>query len=325
MNRPFVRSVQLKDELMMSLSLPRLFPAVLGGFLIGSSLIGHAQDSDTPGIIRISDAKPPGAVVKNVGHGQVVHKGEYHAIDGATPNGAFPAGGPDCYGGDCPPGDCYGHGCYGHCHGHCHLKGLFREHYCTHSPDHGFSVPEKSPIYRRGVQYNRYYPNSWYGAPGTNISPGVVYPMIYQPTDTTQLGFYYQHVPFWMPNPNALPPRPIPSEWHVKAPASAPVAFHYPMSYRPGWGHGWGHGHGRRGRGAIDCPPGGGWVDGAPMSPGMTPAIAPNGAPIESVPPATQPPSDYESVPPAESTPEAAPPPDTSAQGMRIRRVSRQR
>ncbi len=294
---------------MISLSVRRLFPAVLGGFLIGSSLIGFAQEGDGPGFVRISDVKPQGVPVQNASHH--VHKGEYHAIDPTCP-----PGGPAVYGEGCPDGSCYGHGhCYGHCHGNCHLKGLFREHYCTHSPDHGFSVPEKNPIYRRGVQYNRYYPNSWYGAPGTNISPGVVYPTIYQPTDTTQLGFYYQHVPFWQPNPNALPQRPIPAEWHVKGPPSAPLAFNHITPYRAGWGHGHAKFHGKYGRGG-DCPPGDIWVETTTGTPASIPngTVVPNGTPTETVPPAT-----IEAAPPAETT---APPPDASAQAPRIRRAS---
>ena len=57
----------------------------------------------------------------------------------------------------------------------------------------------------------------WYGA-GADYS-GSYAPMVYQPTDTTQLGYYYQHVPFWQPMPNRLPPRPIPAQWHITAPA----------------------------------------------------------------------------------------------------------
>ena len=34
------------------------------------------------------------------------------------------------------------------------------------------------------------------------------------PTDTTQLGYYYQTVPRWHPNPNMVPPAPNPRQWH---------------------------------------------------------------------------------------------------------------
>jgi hypothetical protein len=37
-------------------------------------------------------------------------------------------------------------------------------------------------------------------------------PHIYMPTDTTQLGYYYQHAPAWTPAPP--PGAPIPSHWH---------------------------------------------------------------------------------------------------------------
>ncbi len=34
------------------------------------------------------------------------------------------------------------------------------------------------------------------------------------PTDTTQLGYYYQKVPTWVPVPGMIPPPPQPEEWH---------------------------------------------------------------------------------------------------------------
>jgi hypothetical protein len=108
------------------------------------------------------------------------------------------------------------------------------EHYCSHSPDHGYSIPGKWPINRRGVQYNSYYPAQWLGVNGVTLGGNVVYPMVYQPTDTTQLGFYYQHVPFWMPQPNPLPPRPIPAQWHMYAPTA--FASHFENGFVDAWG-----------------------------------------------------------------------------------------
>lgn len=132
--------------------------------------------------------------------------------------------------GFCPHGDgCPGHGCKS-----CWLSGKFCEHYCTNSPDYGFSIPGKYPIHRRGVQFMHYYPPAWYGS-GEGVS-GQSYPMVYQPTDTTQLGFYYQHVPFWMPQPNPLPQRPLPARWHHYAPAVAASAFHQGWNWHYGPG-----------------------------------------------------------------------------------------
>lgn len=244
---------------MTSLKIQWLIPAVLGGFLIGSGLIGQAQESDQPGILRISSARASDIPVQNAGH----HK--HNAIyDNGMVGGDYPCpemAGPCRYG--CPKGHCW----HGHC---CHHKHWCCEHYGCHSPDYGFSVPEKNPIYRRGVQYNRYFPAGWYGTPGGGITPGVIYPTIYQPTDTTQLGFYYQHVPFWMPNPNALPPRPIPSQWHVLLPPAQPNIPYSMYGYHSCWHHGKGfHKWGRKGKGGIDCPPDGDvWADGAEMIPG---------------------------------------------------------
>ena len=159
-----------------------------------------AQSPDT-GIVRISDRG-----VKNVQPIGYKGAGEYHA-----PSGDVMYGGMDC---PCP-----------HCQGKKSKGCKFCEHYCSHSPDHGYSIPGKWPIQRRGVQYNSYYPAAWHGTPAAMAAAAPVYPMVYQPTDTTQLGFYYQHVPFWMPQPNPLPQRPIPAQWHIYAPVAYASQF----------------------------------------------------------------------------------------------------
>ena len=35
------------------------------------------------------------------------------------------------------------------------------------------------------------------------------------PTDTTQLGYYYQHAPTWHAYPGMIPPVPRPVDWHI--------------------------------------------------------------------------------------------------------------
>ena len=75
--------------------------------------------------------------------------------------------------------------------------------------------PIRRPIYRVPVQYARYWPTSYY----TGVyDPRALYsqplPMVYMPTDTTQLGFYHQRVPTWLPRPNAIPGPPWPPNWH---------------------------------------------------------------------------------------------------------------
>lgn len=84
--------------------------------------------------------------------------------------------------------------------------------YYTVAPDYGWSEPGKWPIVRRSPVYTRYYPDAWYGT-GKSNQQAQAYPVVGQPTDTTQLGYYYQTVPQWQPNPSMLPPPPHPRDW----------------------------------------------------------------------------------------------------------------
>lgn len=179
---------------------------------------------ENAGIVRITDR-----AVKNVAHQT---PGQFQAMSAAAVGGGngYVDG---AYAGDCPE-------CYGGKHGKAGKSGTFKEHYCSHSPDHGFSVPGKWPIHRRGVQYMHYYPQTWAGMEGPAVGEVPQYPMVYMPTDTTQLGFYYQHVPFWQPQPNPMPRRPIPAQWHHYAPTVNAADV--------GYGYGYG------GRYGADCP-----------------------------------------------------------------------
>ncbi len=181
-----------------------------------------AQDLPSAGIVRISDrgVKPVGMQVP----------GQYQAMSSAAMMGNANGN----FSGDCP--ECYGGGK----HGGFGKSGSFKERYCTHSPDHGFSVPGKWPIHRRGVQYTSFYPHTWAGMEGPAVGEVPVYPMAYMPTDTTQLGFYSQHVPFWQPQPNPMPRRPIPAQWHSYA----------PTVYASDWGNAYNKG----GMSGGDCP-----------------------------------------------------------------------
>jgi hypothetical protein len=79
--------------------------------------------------------------------------------------------------------------------------------------------PIRSPIYRVPVQYARYWPTSYYtGAYDPQAQYAQPMPVVYQPTDTTQLGFTYQRVPQWQPRPNAIPGAPWPPYWHYVIP-----------------------------------------------------------------------------------------------------------
>ncbi|SFI16862.1 hypothetical protein [Planctomicrobium piriforme] len=103
---------------------------------------------------------------------------------------------------NCPPGSSAGYG------------GMAYDSGYGYGGRHTFSPPVKRPIYRTGVAYNKMWPNSWTGQPGVQGTPQR-YPTVYMPTDTTQLGYYYQHVPYWQPRAGMIPPPPVPSQWHT--------------------------------------------------------------------------------------------------------------
>lgn len=52
--------------------------------------------------------------------------------------------------------------------------------------------------YFAGRRYYRWHPETPYTQTSGHLTGGQ-YPMIYWPTDTTQEGFYHQHVPRWRP------------------------------------------------------------------------------------------------------------------------------
>lgn len=85
---------------------------------------------------------------------------------------------------------------------------------CHTSPGHGWCPPSAQRIQRTPVQYQRYYSNQYMGQPGP--AGPAYYPQVYMPTDTTQLGFYYQSVPTWQPRAGMLPPPPNPSMYHTR-------------------------------------------------------------------------------------------------------------
>lgn len=151
------------------------------------------------GLVRISDRSPSSVQTTPVGHKHYAH--------GPVMTTTIPADGSGQYCDNCDRRG--GHG-----------GNAWRMHL---PPDHGYSVPAKFPLQRRGVEYENYFPPQWYGA---GLTYQQNYPMVYMPTDTTQLGFYSQHVPFWRPNPNMLPPRPVPSQWHIHAPVVYSSDFH---------------------------------------------------------------------------------------------------
>lgn len=84
--------------------------------------------------------------------------------------------------------------------------------YYTVSPDYGWSPPAKVPVRRSNVTYTNWGPNEWGNYAGASNKRA---PIIATPTDTTQLGYYYQHVPTWQPK-NILPVPPHPRHWHTR-------------------------------------------------------------------------------------------------------------
>ena len=112
----------------------------------------------------------------------------------------------------CPPGHggclhgCCLHGCNPLACAHCLATyPCHRLHDALHSYI-GVTQSLAQPgdgIYRLPVHYQRFWPTHWYGQPGAVYTP--TFPMVYMPTDTTQLGFYYQRVPYWQPRPGLLP------------------------------------------------------------------------------------------------------------------------
>ena len=180
---------------------------------VSCTTAGYGQDDGSVGIVRISDGKARTTVQGASFHGH--HGG--HVGNCQTGN---------CQTGNCQTGNCQ-NGCFNGCNNSCYngqfCNGFFNERYCKNSPDHGYSPPAKYPLHRRGVQYDTMFPNQWYGTPGASYAPA---PMVYQATDTTQLGYSYQHVPFWQPSANTLPQRPIPAQWHITAPVVHASSFH---------------------------------------------------------------------------------------------------
>jgi len=93
-------------------------------------------------------------------------------------------------------------------------------------PDSGWAPPAHVPVTRSGGNYSSDWPGPWSGNPGGNAYP--YHPMVYQPTDTTQLGYSYARVPTWQPNPGMIPPVPNPSMFHHRYCPADPQASCFP-------------------------------------------------------------------------------------------------
>lgn len=212
----------------------------------------------------------------------------------------------------CPPPcpSCPGYartGCHDGCHDCC-LKPIVKWALCCDyyilPPDYGWNTPVKVPVVRRGVTYYRYWPEQWYGTGAASAGPVRSYPQVYSPTDTTQLGYTYQQVPYWQPAPHRLPPSPVPSQWHVREPhrgyhgrwhdCYTPIHHHQPANVAY-WVEPFGH---QTWTPAMPVQPAG--PVGCPPAPAPAPTQAPKKLEPEPAAPAPPAPAPVVPAPPAE-------------------------
>jgi len=81
-------------------------------------------------------------------------------------------------------------------------------------PDAGWNAPAHLPVNYDGVWYGSYLPQHAYGTSGGGFI--AKYPSVYQPTDTTQLGYYYAKVPTWQSRTDMIPSTPNPANFHSR-------------------------------------------------------------------------------------------------------------
>lgn len=81
-------------------------------------------------------------------------------------------------------------------------------------PDAGWNPPVNYPVNHNWAWYSNTWPGTFYGNPGGGFT--AQYPVVAQPTDTTQLGYYYHKVPTWQPRPDMIPPVPNPAQFHAR-------------------------------------------------------------------------------------------------------------
>ena len=203
----------------------RSLPAALAGccLLALSTAPATAADADeAEGVVRLTPPKVdaeltpashcPDCQTDTAAGGHVVDYGgmEYGGMAGCPdcPQGHF--GG--CPGG-CPSGRCpaYGMDPFGNklrC-----MTGIFGG--VSHAPGEGYVTPARRPMWDLSLPTSTMWSGQWTcGRGGAHPSTR---PAVYMPTDTTQLGYSYSHVPYWMPKAGMVPPVPNPSDFHVRA------------------------------------------------------------------------------------------------------------
>jgi len=169
----------------------------VGAFASFASFTGRLQADDSEGVIRISNQAQGGQA------------------QGSTSGGYSEGECPNCQSGSsCGYRGCGGMQPRGYVNG---VLGWLNpwSGVGTYSPDHGYAPPGKVHTpHPQQVAYNKAFPDSWTGQPGAGGMGGQRAVAIYMPTDTTQLGYYYQAAPRWHANPGMTPPTPVPSQWH---------------------------------------------------------------------------------------------------------------
>ncbi|MFM7057439.1 MAG: hypothetical protein ACKO2P_11020, partial [Planctomycetota bacterium] len=81
-------------------------------------------------------------------------------------------------------------------------------------PDACWNPPVNMPVNYNWAWYGLSAPQAPYGAPGGGFI--AQHPSVYQPTDTTQLGYYYHKVPTWQCQPGRVPGVPNPALFHAR-------------------------------------------------------------------------------------------------------------
>lgn len=112
------------------------------------------------------------------------------------------------------------------------IRWMLDPNYYGMAPDYGWSAPGRQPIDYYNVTYRRFHPSVYYGDQAPQGREVPRYPIIAQPTDTAQQGYYYQHVPVWGGPPKGmLPPPPNPRTWHRRPCEMHPDGYY--TSYVP--------------------------------------------------------------------------------------------
>lgn len=145
------------------------------------------------------------------------------------------------------------------------IRWLLDPNYYGVAPDYGWAPPGRSSIHRDNVTYRRFHPSVYYGQQTPKGREVKRYPIIAQPTDTTQQGYYYQHVPVWGGAPKGmLPPAPHPHTWHYRPCALTPEGYYVkrvpirrvlvPINQIPVIKDAQGNGGGEKGPGPVAVP-----------------------------------------------------------------------